>query len=278
MVLAMRHPFGVVARMVIVLCVALLCHTSFADINDKVLRFSSTGIDRYADGSPVADGECYALVWSPKGSTFAGFNADGTAISPTDRVVLAGPLAKDGKCRDAIFQIPAATYDELAGGEWAVCLVDTRTMWGVPAGTKNGVPVRVNRWGLVDSAIKIEPASASMQSVASPKSAFSLPPAAAGGDSGKGSCAETLSKVPDYVGPPLITSFDVADGVVRLTVANTVPFLTYGVASGDTPGEMSADPDAGIADGAEGRLLEFEIMASGVAKFFKITRAEWGEE
>ena len=66
---------------------------AFASIDDKVLKFSSSGPDRYADGSIVVDGECYALVWSPKGRSFAGFNADGTPISPVDRVVLAASLA-----------------------------------------------------------------------------------------------------------------------------------------------------------------------------------------
>ena len=67
---------------------------------DKVLRFSTVGPDRYADGSVVVDGECYALVWSPAGKTFSGFNADGTPVSSRDRVVLAGALAQGGKCRE----------------------------------------------------------------------------------------------------------------------------------------------------------------------------------
>ena len=61
-------------------CTLLLSCVASAGMDDKVLRFSTPGIDRYADGSAVVDGECYALVWSPKGQTFAGFNADGTAI------------------------------------------------------------------------------------------------------------------------------------------------------------------------------------------------------
>ena len=129
-------------------CIMLLSGGAFAGIEDKVIKFSASGIDRYADGSVVVDGECYALVWSPKGSVFAGFNADGTVVSPDDRLVLAAPLAKDGKCRDAIFQVPAAEYAELDGGEWAVCLVDTRMGDGVPAGVFDGRPLRVNRWGL----------------------------------------------------------------------------------------------------------------------------------
>ena len=95
----------------------LMVSVAFSGMDDKVLRFSTPGPDRYADGSRVLDGECYALVWSPKGSAFAGFNADGMAVSANDRVVLAAPLAQDGKCRDAIFQVPADEYSELAGGE-----------------------------------------------------------------------------------------------------------------------------------------------------------------
>ena len=273
----MRCLGRAIAKNATVALLLLWAGFSFAGITDYVATFSTPGLDRYADGTIVADGECYALVWSPKGSVFAGFNADGTPISSGDRVVLAAPLAKNGRCRDAIFQIPADEYAELEGGEWAVCLVDTRTAGGVPAGVANNAPLRVNRWGAVKSGVKIEPAGASRLMFAAPSKTRGLL-AATGDDSDDGVRAGVLSAVPESIKPPKITAFEVADGVVRLTVANTVPFLTYGVASGDTPGEMSADPDAGIADGAEGRLLEFETMASGVAKFFKITRAEWGEE
>jgi len=76
-------------RTVSLICL-LLSGMVFADMADKVLRFSTAGTDRYADGSVVMDGECYALVWSPKGTTFSGFNADGTPVSSADRVVLAG--------------------------------------------------------------------------------------------------------------------------------------------------------------------------------------------
>ncbi|MBR4523429.1 MAG: tetratricopeptide repeat protein [Kiritimatiellae bacterium] len=97
-----------------------------AGIDDAILRFSTPGPDHYADNRLVADGECYALVWSPAGESFAGFNADGTPANESDRLILAAPLAKGGRCPETIFQVPAATYAELADGEWAVCLIDTR--------------------------------------------------------------------------------------------------------------------------------------------------------
>ena len=73
---------------------------AYGSMQDKLARFSTPGPDCYTDGTIVMDGECYALVWSPAGTTFSGFNADGTAASSRDRVVLAGELAQDGRCPD----------------------------------------------------------------------------------------------------------------------------------------------------------------------------------
>ena len=249
---------------------------SFASITDYVATFSTPGPDRYADGTVVADGECYALVWSPKGSVFAGFNADGTAISANDRVVLAAPLAKNGKCRDAIFQIPAAEYIELEGGEWTVCLVDTRTAAGIPAGVANNAPLRVNRWGAVNSGLKIEPAKASglVSAAASKASNRGTLLAASGDGSDESVCAGVLSAVPDSVKPPKITAFEVSDGVVRLTVTDTVPFLTYTLAAGDSPDALEADDAADKVDGDTKAEIAIETDALEGSRFFKVTRAE----
>ena len=245
-----------------------------ASVQDKVARFSTPGPDCYADGTLVADGECYALVWSPKGSAFAGFNADGTAISANDRVVLAAPLAKDGKCRDAIFQIPAAEYAELEGGEWAVCLVDTRMANGVPAGVKDNAPLRVNRWGAVRNEVKISTASTlALDGIAAPKAGGrSLLAAAAPSEAGV--CAGTLSAVPDSVTQPRIIGFEVVDGVARLTVEDTVPFLTYTISAGDTPDALAADDAADLVDGDTAKPIEIETDAVEGSRFFKVTRAE----
>ena len=77
----MRSLYPTVSRVLrtsVLLCAVLLCSSAMAAMQDMVVRFSTPGIDRYADGSVVADGECYAHAWSPNGSVFAGFNADGT--------------------------------------------------------------------------------------------------------------------------------------------------------------------------------------------------------
>ena len=242
-----------------------------AGIKDVALRFSASGTDRYADGSSVPDGECYALVWSPKGKNFSGFNADGTAASQSDRVVLAGALAENGKCRDSVFQVPAEEYDELKGGNWAVCLVDTRTADGVPAGVGDGSrPLRVNRWGIVAGDVEVVAAGSSARlSLAGGRSLL-----AAAAPLETGACADTLSAVPDSVTQPRITGFEVVDGVARLTVEGTVPFLTYTISAGDTPDALTADDAAGWVDGDTAKPIEIETDAVKGSRFFKVTRAE----
>ena len=258
----------------------LLTAVAFSGIDDKVLRFSTPGPDRYADGSRVLDGECYALVWSPKGTAFSGFNADGTAVSSNDRVVLAAPLAKDGKCRDAIFQVPAAEYAELEGGEWAVCLVDTRLANGVPAGVADNAPLRVNRWGVVDGGIKIEPAAASSQTLAAIAPQVStrrLMTASSGSEEeeDEGACADNLSAVPDSVKPPRITGLNVMEsGEVVLEVEETVPFLSYTIISGSEPSDLQEDGCSEVVDGKNDAKITIGTAQSAASRFFKVKRAE----
>ncbi|MBQ4200102.1 MAG: hypothetical protein II649_09480 [Kiritimatiellae bacterium] len=242
-------------------------------IQDRLLRFSTPGHDRYADGSLVRDGECYALVWSPKGTAFAGFNADGTPVSSRDRVVLAGALAQDGKCRDAVFQIPAAEYEVLKGGEWAVCLVDTRNLNGVPAGVKDGRPVRVNRWVAVNGGVDFEPTSADNLATAKPGRARLGASSTASLPQGR-VCANVLSAVPPDVQPPQITALEVGDGEVWLAVAGTVPFLDYTIISGETPDNLKPDYFSEVVEGDSGAEIEIGTVKSAKRRFFRIKRAE----
>ena len=267
-------------KLVSLICL-LMTAVAFSGMDDKVLRFSTSGPDRYADGSIVADGECYALVWSPKGTAFAGFNADGTAVSANDRVVLAAPLAQNGKCRDAIFQVPAAEYAALAGGEWAVCLVDTRNVYGVPMGVQDGKPLRVNRWGLVQSGVTVE--EPSKMATAAKSNGMRL--AAAGGtrsvasDGGLGETAlparaNRLSAVPPNLAPPQITEIEVGDGEVWLAVKDTVPYLSYTIVSGSEPGNLKTDYFAETVDGEDGAEIAIGTVKSPARRFFKVKRAE----
>ena len=261
------------ARIMAVAAVMVCAACAFGSIQDKLARFSTPGPDRYADGSIVQDGECYALVWSPAGTAFAGFNADGTPVSSRDRVVLAGALAQDGKCRDSVFQIPAAEYEALKGGEWAVCLVDTRNLAGVPTGTRNGKPVRVNRWGIVSGGVNITNANSTKprlaatggtRSVAS--GATALPTSAAR--------ATNLSAVPQNLLPPQITAIELTDGEVWLAVDGTVPYLDYTIISGETPNDLKPDYFSEVVEGDGRSEIAIGTPKSPKRRFFKVKRAE----
>ena len=245
-----------------VIMLAPVC--AFGSMQDKLARFSTPGPDRYADGSIVRDGECYALVWSPAGTAFAGFNADGTPVSSRDRVVLAGALAQDGKCRDAVFQIPAAEYEALKDGEWAVCLVDTRNLAGVPTGTRNGKPVRVNRWGIISGGVNITDASSTK------------PRLAAGGTRSVASVARAtrLSAVPRNLLPPQITAIELADGEVWLAVDGTVPYLDYTIISSETPNDFKPDYFSEVVEGDGRSEIAIGTIQSAKRRFFKVKRAE----
>ena len=241
---------------------------------DRLISFSSPGPDRYADGTIVPDGECYALVWSPAGKTFSGFNADGTAASDADRVVLAGPLALDGRCRESIFQVPEYTYAALAlkDGNWAVCLVDTRRANGVPAGVKDGKPVRVNRWGLVNGGVSIKPASASALPPAG--GTRLLASAAPATPRGAGVRAANLSTVPAGAQSPTITAMNLSDGIVTLFVTDTVPYLSYTIESGPRLGLFAIDGQADKVDGNANSEIVLETESISPSCFFRVIRAE----
>ena len=253
----------------------LLCSVfSYGSMQDRLARFSTPGPDCYADGTIVVDGECYALVWSPVGTTFSGFNADGTPVSATDRVVLAGELAQGGRCPDAVFQIPAKEYEALAGGEWAVCLVDTRNLAGVPTGTRNGKPVRVNRWGIISGGVNITDASSTKPRLAATGGTRSV-----ASDGGRGATAlpvraNRLSAVPPNLAPPQITAIEVADGEVWLGVDGTVPYLDYTIISGETPNNLKPDYFAEVVEGNGRSEIAIGTPESPKRRFFKVKRAD----
>lgn len=85
----------------------------------QLLTFSIQGTETYADGSALADGECYALVWSEDG-VFEGVNADGTAKGAGDEVVYIGQIVKGV---DVAFQIADGFKSK---GSFDIWILDTR--------------------------------------------------------------------------------------------------------------------------------------------------------
>ena len=104
--------------------IAMMASFAFADAANKCVFFSTVGPDTYADGSTVVNGERYALVATPAGQEFGGFNADCTAAREGDKVLTIAPFAKGGRLPPTLFQADAA---DAAGKDLKVFLLDTRT-------------------------------------------------------------------------------------------------------------------------------------------------------
>ena len=219
---------------------------SFANsVGDARLSFSTKGPDRYADGSVVMDGECYALVWSKDG-TFDGFAANGECIDPEDRIVLIAPIAKDGRCPPVLFQIPEATANELSGGRYAVYLLDTRVTVGEsvrPRGTVNGKLAL----GALNSVNAMENAE----------------------DKAEGQVASILSAAPADCAQPRIKSMRIEGDNVFLTVENLKGFMR--VSSGSDVSASDA-ATAAVETSGEGGEVTLVTKKPGNSGFFKVIR------
>ena len=248
-------------KLMTIIGVVGLAFAATAAIDDALLAFSTVGPDKYADGTTVLDGECYALVWTQNGATFGGIAADGTAVAETDKIVLVAPVAKGGRCPNVLFQIDSAMADALADGTYGVYLLDTRVVAdGVtkPAGVKNGKPSLVNGYGLATEATKVGKATAGGAMTAVEKETAGGQAVAAGAAAPKG------------VKQPNITSLKIEGDYVKLTVQNLPGFMR--VSSG---ANVSADDTQGAAqatDGKSNEVILYAPKAAGGSGFFKVIR------
>ena len=240
-------------------CAVVSAGISLAAQNDALVTFSTKGPDRYADGEVVLDGERYALVFTPTGSSGAVFSADGSVEG--GKIVLSAPVAKDGHCPKVVFQVSAARMaSEFASGTWSVYLLDTRR-YGKDgkvtlAGTAGGHPLSINAAGAVEGlSVAVASGNIADATVAS------------------GASASVATAVPEGVPTPKITAINVDGAFVYVTVENTVGFLQYDLAEGDTPGDIGdrvRNPRNGGDDGTV--ILVAPAKAGGA--FFKVGRAE----
>ena len=236
--------------------VALFCCmaavSAFAGANDVVLTFSSEGPDKYADGTTVLDGECYALVWRPAGSAGFAFAADGTAADASrGEVVLTLPVAKGGRCPAVAFQIDAAFAKARENGTWGLYLLDTRTVAANGAvslaGTANGRARAVNAASEVSGAavaVNVKVENGATASATAPQTV-----AASGA-----AVASTATAVPADAPRPTVKGIRVEGDYVYVTVGNTAPYLQYNLAAGTDPADLgeakaAKNPVNGNADG-----------------------------
>ena len=113
--------------------------------------------DTYADGTQVADGEIYALVFV-KGDAFEGINPDGTTVDPEDKIVCRAAVAKDGVCPKITYIIDpkvstgdGEVVEEYTGGRFEVYLFDTRVNTYDEKGILTGTTVGLKEGGTVYS-------------------------------------------------------------------------------------------------------------------------------
>ena len=260
-------------KKILMLMMAMIACALMAN-DDRVFTCSTQGTDRYADGTAVKDGECYALVYTEKGCTFQGFNADGTAQNPEQSyVALAAPLAKDHRCPPTLFQVLGRNAASRTNGTWEVFLLDTRTRDGLPSGLDaDGRIRRVNAWSRVRGRIRSKKGGVSSfekyEDIAEDDSADRIEGGA--------------SAVPPNAPKPRITGIRVVDGKVKLTVADTVPYLTYGVEGAHEPHHFNprcrrARRIGQPQDGCASKTITMEVDANaaaegGSARFYKIVR------
>ena len=251
-----------VRMMVMGVLVALASLFANGGTDDVFLSFATTGPDRYADNSVVRDGECYALVCTKPDHVFGGFNADGSLCLPeNDEVAVVAPSALGGHCRRVVFALPRKFYQTHLNDRWSVQLLDTRDASGRPAELSDtGFPARVNGFGRVEGEIALGRGMVAFAGVMDPVS------------------VGTSSALPaDRVPQPVITGIEVQDGRAYISVANTVPFVTYDVAGAAAPNAFGAKPRRvarNRRDGETGRTITLEVDADAATGFFKIVRAE----
>ena len=225
---------------------------------DNILAtFSTKGPDRYADGTVVKDGECYALVWTKTGATFAGITVTGEAAGDQDlnRVLCVAPLAKDGRCREVVVEVNKVVADQYAGaGTFSLHLLDTRKADGTPGGLEAGV----NGYGTAQEfSLAAKSAADGVQAGVATNAAL----------------AATATILPASIPQPKIKSIEVKDGIVRLTVERTSRLMRYGVSSGATPTGLAADSDFAPKDGDDLGDIVIEAPAKGSSGFFSVGRA-----
>ena len=228
----------------------------FAGLPSYVM-FSSTGPDKYADGTPVLDGEVYALVWTKAGTTFAGFNADGTVVdAENSKLVSAAPIATDSHCPPVMYMLTGANSDLDATGSFSVYLLDTRVK-SAAATTVGGKNVEGKT---VVTAINATTAVATAVKGGASASATEAPAAGA-----------VVSAVPADAPNPRITAVDVVGGQVIVKVADTVPYLQYGISAGKTPSKLDQTDLVDGVNGTDG-VLTLIVDDPAENRFFKVIR------
>jgi len=246
-------------------CAFMLLVTGAHAAGDNLLYgFQPDANDMYADGTPVLIGERYALVWLSNGSDGVEIAADCTVIdSSKGEIVKVRRSDLEEKGEEFVFQVDAAKKDELVakGGKWAVYLLDTRVY---------GADGAVTLAAVVDD----KPASVN---AAKKLSKSVVQTSALGNGMNKTiitdkDSADVATAVPAGAPQPEITGVEVVDGKVHVKIGNTVPYLQYNLAAGESPTAVSGKAAESPRNGVIGDEIELVAPVSNGSAFFKVNR------
>lgn len=188
----------------------------------QVLNFSIQGNETYADGSALADGECYALVWSEDGQ-FVGIDGEGKAKRAGDEVIYIGQIVKGA---DVSFQIADGFK---SSGSFDIWILDTRVFEN---GEVKSVGKTTGNKVTVTKAVK---ATSAAVEVAGSQGA----PTAVGGV--PGGAVVSGSTAPANIPALKFTSIKLDGGYVVMEAENTVAGVNYTtVADGKEAGITTA--------------------------------------
>lgn len=226
-----------------------------AAVDDALLSFSTVGPDKYADGTAVLPGECYALVWSTDGQ-FEGIKADGTTVDPNDAVVLVAPVAKQGAngmcCPPILYQVDKAFAESHKSGQYAVYILDTRVKAADGTVSVGGVDEKgalkaVNGYDAVSAGTTATSAAESIKTVAT---------TAVGG-----AAIATLAEVD----APVITAIKPNGTKITISASGLSPVATYKVVTGTALNNVSTEINAAADEKGD---FTFEKPENGA--FFKV--------
>lgn len=235
---------------------------------DALISFSTKGPDCYADGTSVLAGEVYALVWTRNGCEFAGIDMNGKVLDEANNeLITAKACAKVNKkgaacCPLTLFQLDAEFAASHANGDFQLILLDTRVSDGNGGFKASGDMHQVQGWGVVaDSRVKAVASTITKAAGASKAVAKTT----------------TLSAEPagEVIPQPVITKFDVKDGMITLTVKGTTPRLMYNVEAGNRPNRFAHSRVAMKAiqgNASAEREVTITVPVADGQNFFRVTR------
>ena len=219
-----------------------------ADESSSLMTFSTVGPDCYADGTTVLDGEYYALVYQTEAAGEISFTLAGEIDGDSSNAVLlrALPRAKDGHCRLTTFSIDSAALPKLsAAGVLRLYLLDTR-VYANGVATVGGLKT-VQASVPVTATCKVTTGSAS------------------GAVCGTFAKSALAGETPN----PKITGIALENGLVRITVADTIDGVNYTVID---PFEVDSEVST-TATGKTGATIVLRMPCSPTGSgFFRVTR------